>query len=307
MQVHEALENYRLDILHLSPHTQRWYVEKLTTFADWCKEHALSLEDVKTTTINQFLDYLRTTPGTNTGKTRSTYTIHGYAEVIRTFVRWAAGDDEYEVSGRALNRFKMPPVEKKVIQTFSPIQIKALFAACDKEYFPTLRQRDRALVWTLLDTGIRAGEAAGLTLERTHTEGEAYIKVLGKGKKEREVGLSEQARMHLFKYIRRYRHAEPGEQHTFLGRAGEPLTTSGIFQIIERLGEWGRVEGVRCSPHTFRHTFATNYLKMNRDIYSLSRLLGHSSVKVTEIYLESFEAAEARRGQRSIGDFMLNL
>ena len=307
MDVHKAVENYHYDILHLSPHTQRWYIEKLSTFADWCREQSLQLEDVRTSEINRFLDLLRTTPGTNTGKTRSTHTIHGYAEVIRTFIRWAAEDEEYGISRRALNRFTMPTVEKKVIQTFSPAQVKAILAACSEEYFPSLRQRDRALIWTLLDTGIRAGEAAGLTLDCTHLVGESYIKVLGKGKKEREIGLSEQARMHLHKYIRRYRKAAPGENHTFLGREGEPLTTSGIFQIVERLGDWGRVSGVRCSPHTFRHTFAVNYLKMDKDVYSLSRLLGHSSVKVTEIYLETFKAADARRGQKSVANFMLNL
>ena len=82
----------------------------------------------------------------------------------------------------------------------------------------------------------------------------------------------------------------------FLNRYGRPLTVSGIDQLLERLNGWARVQGVRVSAHTFRHTFAINYLKNGGDIYRLSRLLGHTSVQVTEGYLRAFKQHEARQG-----------
>jgi integrase/recombinase XerD len=303
MNVKTAVEEYGYSILHLSPHTQRWYKEKLATFCRWCQAEGLELEQIKTTTINRFIEHLRTTPGENTGKPRSTYTIHGYAEVLRTFIRWCASE-EY-LSGRALNQFKMPGVEKKVIETFTPAQIKALFASCAKEFYPSLRQRDRAILATLLDTGIRASELCGLTMDRTHLEGgDPHILVIGKGKKQREIGLPDTARLQILRYVRRSRLIIPGQDHTFLGREGETLTESGLYQIIDRLGEWAHVQGVRCSPHTFRHTFAINYLLAGGDIYDLSRLLGHSTIKTTEIYLETFKSIHARRTRISVSKFM---
>lgn len=74
----------------------------------------------------------------------------------------------------------------------------------------------------------------------------------------------------------------------------QPLTISGLERIIYRLGKWAKVKGMRCSPHTFRNTFAVNYLKATGDIYKLSRIMGHSGVDVTEGYLKTVKNKEVR-------------
>jgi integrase/recombinase XerD len=88
----------------------------------------------------------------------------------------------------------------------------------------------------------------------------------------------------------------------FVNRSGDPLTPHGLGQIIKRLGAYAGIEGVRCSPHTFRHTFAANFIRQGGDVYTLSKLLRHSSVSVTEEYLKTLQQQEARRGAKSVLD-----
>lgn len=296
MKLTTALDDYRYATLDLSPRTRQWYDEKLRTFQTWAAETGTSeLEDVTPAHVRRYLAYLRENPSQQTGKLRSTYTLHGHAQVVKGFLSWCAKEDL--ISDRIAKRIDLPKVERKVIETFTPDQIKKLLYVTVKEMSPALAARDKAILCVLLDTGIRATELCGLTLDNTHlTPDDAYLKVLGKGRKEREVGLGNNARIALHRYISRHRDAPTGERYVFLTRYHKPLTVNGLDQIIYRLGDWAGVEGVRCSAHTFRHTYAVSYLAAGGDVYKLSRLLGHTSVSVTEHYLRAFRSKDARKG-----------
>lgn len=305
MQVSQAVEDYRYAILSLSPKTQRWYKEKLGVFAAWCDTEQIQLERVRVADVRRFIDVLRRNPSSRTGKALSSYTLHGYAQVVKGFLNWCAKEDGLEelVSEKTARRVEMPRVDVKVIETFTQDHIRRMVEACSQEYSSTLVARDRAILAVLLDTGIRASELVGLVLDNVHlAPHDGYIKVYGKGRKERECGLGKQARTALHRYISRYRHAPKGEHHVFLSRFNEPLTVDGLGQMVKRLGEWGRVRGVRCSPHTCRHTYAVNYIASGGDVYTLSRLLGHASVQTTENYLRAFKAKDARGKGISILD-----
>jgi len=80
-----------------------------------------------------------------------------------------------------------------------------------------------------------------------------------------------------------------------VGRYGEALKLSGVEDLFKRLKRNCELEGVRVSPHTFRHTFARMYLEQGGELFKLSREMGHSTVQVTEGYLKQFRSAEARR------------
>jgi site-specific recombinase XerD len=291
-----ALDEYRFATLDLSPKTQRWYGDKLTAFQTWAEENGTSeLEDVTPALVRRYLAYLRGTSSQRTGKPLSSYTTHGYAQVIKGFLAWCAREEL--IPEKVAKRIDLPKVETKVIEIFSPAQLKRLFFVTSKEITPALATRDKAILCVLLDTGMRASELCGLTLDNTHlTTTDAYLKVLGKGRKEREVGLGNEARTALHRYITRHRDAPEGERHVFLSRKRGPLTVSGLDQIIYRLSEWAGIEGVRCSAHTFRHTYAIHYLASGGDVYKLSRLLGHTGVGITENYLRAFRSKDARKG-----------
>jgi site-specific recombinase XerD len=305
MRVSQAVDDYRYSILDLSPPTQRWYVQKLELFAEWCDQEQIDLENLKASHVRRFIEGLRSRTNQQTGKTISSYTLRGYAQVIKGFLNWCAKEDGLEelVSEKTPKRIELPRVDAKVIETFTPDQIKRLFAACEKEFTQTLTMRDKAILSVLLDTGIRASELVGLTLDNVFLSAQdAYIRVFGKGRKEREVGLGKEARIALHRYITRYRQAGKEEQHVFLSRFTQPLTVNGLDQVIYRLGEWARISGVRCSAHTFRHTYAVSYLQAGGDVYKLSRLLGHTGVQVTENYLKAFKARDARMDGLSVLD-----
>lgn len=296
MRLSVALDEYRFACLDLSPQTQRWYTEKLQMFRTWAEGQGTSeLEDVTPALVRRYLAHLRETSNPRTGKPLSTYTTHGYAQVIKGFLAWCAREEL--ISEKVAKRIDLPRVETKVIEIFTPTQIKRLFVVTSKEITPALAARDKAVLSILLDTGIRASELCSLTLDNTHlTTTDAYLRVTGKGRKEREVGLGNEARTALHRYIVRHRDAPEGERHVFLSRKRGPLTVSGLDQIIYRLSEWAGIEGVRCSAHTFRHTYAINYLAAGGDVYKLSRLLGHTGVGVTENYLRAFRSKDARKG-----------
>ncbi|HEY4033473.1 MAG TPA: phage integrase SAM-like domain-containing protein [Ktedonobacteraceae bacterium] len=86
MLVTEAIEEYQFAVFRLSPATQQWYLEQLQRFADWCKQNNIPLEKVKPLQTRKYIDYLSATPSDRTDKPLSSYTIHGHARAIRTFL-----------------------------------------------------------------------------------------------------------------------------------------------------------------------------------------------------------------------------
>lgn len=300
----DAIDTYLLDCsARLSPQTLRWYTEKLWAFAAWAKqEEATDLASIRQPTINRYLLHLQRQPSERTGKPLTNHTLHGYIQVVTSFLRWCNAN-EYGVTIPARG-YAMPKVTQKVIETFSPTQLKALIAACAREETEWLGQRDRAILYTLLDTGIRASELVGLELSGLHLN-EGYLRVLGKGSKEREVGFGTNTKYHLIKYLRRYRKAAEGVETVFINKRREPMTVSGLDQMLYRLGEWAGIEGVRCSAHTFRHTYAVNFLLGGGDMYALSRSLGHTSVSTTEIYVRASKDRDLRRVNASVADKLL--
>jgi site-specific recombinase XerD len=318
MQVRDAIEDYRYALLHHSPATQTWYRSRLNTFACWCEDVALhkdgrvlELEDITPTELRKYIHYLSTKPSQangKEGKLLSSYTVHGHARTVRTFLNWCSREDVLDklVSEKTPKRMSMPKIDQRVIETFTDEELVGLFAACNREYKEDIQIRDRAILSILIDTGVRASELCTLTLENVHLDpDDSFIKVVGKGRKEREVGLGTKARTILYKYIRRYRNATrtipDTEQHVFISRHSKPLTVSGLNQLLYRLGAWAHVENVHA--HKFRHTYACNYLLQGGDVFKLSRLLGHTSVQITtDVYLRAFKARDARQGGGSVLD-----
>lgn len=307
MHIREAIEEYHYAILQHSEQTQVWYQSRLNAFACWCEGQQLSLEQVKPHTIGRYIDYLQHTPSARTGKLRSSYTVHGHARTIRTFLNWCCREEDFEqiVSERTPKKMVMPRLERKVIDTLAPNHIKAMFAATEKEYLPHLVIRDKAILSVLLDTGIRASELCDLTLDCVFlSPHDAFLKVHGKGNKWREVGLGSKSQAILHRYISRHRRAEKAEQHVFLTRFLKPMSINALDQMLYRLAQWAHIEYIRVSAHVWRHTYAVTYLENGGDVYKLSRLMGHTSVQITENYLKAFQSKAARKDRLSVLDNM---
>ena len=186
-------------------------------------------------------------------------------------------------------KVRIPKAPQKVIPTFSESQIQALLGVI---HTPTpVGFRDWTMVLTLLDTGLRASELVGLTVKNVNLD-DGIVKVYGKGAKERIVPIGARVQKAIWKYLQRYRPqpANPRCANLFLTRSGEPITVNRLETIIENYGGKARIKGIRCSPHTFRHTFAISYLRNGGDVFSLQRILGHSSLDVVRAYVNLAEA-----------------
>jgi site-specific recombinase XerD len=294
MRIEDSLTEFLLSTDY-TPQSRKWYKSRLGAFITWAEgQGAKELDTVTAPLVRRYLD-TRKTGDTRTGRPLSSHTLHGHARAIKALLNWAGRDGL--VDERLTTRVKMPVKEQKVIATWTQPQINLLFNACNLK-------RDEAILGVLLDTGIRASELCGLTLDRTIlTSDDAYLLVNGKGRKQREVGLGRRARLALARYLHRERSSTlprgVTSLYTFLARGGEPLSVEGLERVMERLRDKaGRehFQGVRVSPHTARHTFAVNYLQAGGDVFRLSRLMGHSSLLVTEGYLKTVTQRAARQG-----------
>lgn len=299
MKIKAAIQGYmlRCQSKGLSERTREWYEQKLLCFCYY-------MEDThKVTTLNAVtLWHLRAfvvavqegKAGTKTLHPRkqekvSDLTVKGYVQVLKGFFNWCVNEEL--IKKNPATKLENPKVASYIIPTFDDSQVQALLDACDLRTH--LGYRDYTIMLLLLDTGIRLSELCELEMEDIHRN---YIRVFGKGSKEREVGIHPETAQHLWKYVNRFRRAHSEEErHVFLNRYGKPLTDSGVAQAIADAGKRAGIEGVRISPHTFRHTYATMYLDNGGDVYKLSRTLGHSEIGTTEEYLKNFKSKDARK------------
>ncbi len=228
------------------------------------------------------------------GATLSVTSIRSYVRVWKAFFHWCY--QEELVESNIVARLKMPKPEKRVIVAFTTEHIERMLASCDTS--TDLGFRDYVIVMLLLDTGMRLSEICGLQVSDIHDE---YVKVFGKGRKEREIGIYPEVGKLLWKYVHKYRKpANADETALFIGRHGEALQVGGVKQVIEHVKEVSGIGGVRVSAHTFRHTFAKMYLDQGGELFKLSRELGHSDIQVTaREYLADFASSEARKDHNS--------
>jgi len=212
----------------------------------------------------------------------SGHTVNTYMRSIRAFWSWLVSEEIIDTNPFSKLRIPKPP--RKVMATFSPYQIESLLGAMNGS---TEGYRNMVIVLTLLDTGLRVNELTNLKVENVWLE-EGLIKVLGKGNKERLVPIGKQIRKMLWRYINQYRPepARPNLDNLFLTRDGRPLTKNRVDSIMKRYGKMAGLVGTRCSPHTLRHTFAINFLRNDGDVFSLQKILGHSSLEMTRRYCE---------------------
>ena len=226
----------------------------------------------------------------------SGHTINGYMRALRSFWSWL--EREGFITENPFARLKVPKAPKKVIPTFSEQQLRQIFDAIDTNS-PT-GYRDYAIILTLLDTGIRCSELTKLRLSDVNLEGR-LLKVQGKGSKERLVPIGARVQKAIWKYIARYRPepAIPRYDQLFLTRHGYPLTKDRLEAIVERYGKKAGITGIRVSPHTFRHTMAVMFLRNGGDVFSLQRILGHSSLEVVRGYVNLAESDISRVHERN--------
>ena len=179
---------------------------------------------------------------------------------------------------------EQPKLGRKLPEVLTIEEIDALLAAIDLS--KNEGHRNRAMLETLYSCGLRVSELVGLRFSDLFFE-EGFIRVIGKGNKERLVPVSPQVQKEIEIYqqhIRNHLTIQKGSENiVFLNRRGAQLTRVMVFTIIKNLAEAiGLKKNI--SPHTFRHSFATHLIEGGANLRAIQEMLGHESITTTEIY-----------------------
>jgi site-specific recombinase XerD len=210
------------------------------------------------------------------------HTVNCYLRAIRAFWSWLLAEEFIDIN--PFDRIRIPKAPKKIITPFNEDQLRILLGTVDTK--SPIGIRDSTVIQTLLDTGIRVTELTGLEIENVNLV-QRCLKVQGKGNKERIVPIGVTVQKALAKYINKYRPQPmyPLSNNLFLTRDSMPLAPNRIQSIIETYANKAGIQGVRASPHTFRHTFAICYLRNGGDVFTLQRILGHETLDMVRNYV----------------------
>jgi len=303
MDIAGAIEEYlAVKQNSITASTYEWYAIFLRTFVDWCTQHQLTdLSALTPTHIQQFVA---------ASASQNTHTRHARAQVVKGFLAWCAEDEDTGVKERTVKRIQMPKIQQSEVSVFSDEEIFRLFRACDKTKHP---HRNRAILHILLDTGIRAAELAfdgsrpeeetGLRLENLilGRASDSFVRVMGKGRKVRTVGIGQETQLAIRRYLNRER-SRSESPYVFLGQNREPFSVRMLQQLLRHLGELAGVED--CHTHRFRHTFAINQLLNGTSSLVLMQLMGHTTLEATKIYTRAISHVQARHAASSVVDRM---
>ena len=178
-----------------------------------------------------------------------------------------------------------PKIGRKLPDTLSEDEINELIAAIDLSH--PQGERNRTIIETMYSCGLRVSELITLKISDLFFE-EGFIRVIGKGNKQRFVPIHYNAQKYILSYIKDIRiHINPGkgfEDTIFLNRRGKGLTRQMVFIILKNLAIKIDLKK-KISPHTLRHSFATHLLKNGADLRAIQQMLGHESITTTEIYV----------------------
>ncbi len=178
-----------------------------------------------------------------------------------------------------------PKIGRKLPDTLSEEEINQLIAAIDLSH--PQGERNRTILETMYSCGLRVSELITLKISDLFFE-EGFIRVIGKGNKQRFVPIHYNAQKYILFYIKDIRtHITPKknfEDTLFLNRRGKGLTRQMIFMILKNLAVKINLNK-KISPHTLRHSFATHLLKNGADLRAIQQMLGHESITTTEVYV----------------------
>lgn len=265
------------------------YRQHCTLFVSWLESVAVresSQLDAKC--ITDYIETLRTRDQLRREGKLSPVTIHKRLKHIRTFLLWLSRRGE--ISREIVYSFQMPKAKRRLPKSLSPEQVKILLSA-------EMSIRDRAVLYLMLESGLRLAEVAALTIDDLDfSRGMVHVQH-GKGDKER-YSLFGSVTAECLRSWLTDRHSS--SRFIFVDKRGRHLTAGGVYKIVRRVA---RSVGIQVHPHQLRHTFATEFLDSGGQMTDLQMLMGHEDIKTTMVYVS---VAMGRLRERFSGLSLIN-
>lgn len=283
MLLEDLLQEFLFDcrMRKLSERTLKGYKNNNLAFLRYLKTEfgITELKDVHYQAVQAYIKFL-----TDKGL-KETY-INGLIKCFRAFFSYCEDEDYIKVNPMNKVKFQKQPIT--LISTFTDNEVRDMISFYGGRKF--LDVRNKLIMVLLFDTGLRNSELCCLKMSDIR---ETYINVVGKGRKQRLVPITPYINKALVKYLRvreeyiKDKYAYETE-YLLLSQKGKKLTVETLERLVLEAGlNVGVRAEIRCSPHTCRHYYAQTQLRNGCDLYTLSRLLGHSNINITKIYLQS--------------------
>ncbi|MFN7116517.1 MAG: site-specific tyrosine recombinase XerD [Saprospiraceae bacterium] len=250
-------------------------LEKLTQFLQ-LKQYNLALEQLETSHLTEFILWLNELGLGARSQAR-------LLSALKTFYKYLITENFIQNDPTEL--LEGPRLARKIPEVLHYEEIQAMLAAIDLSEPHGVR--NRAMLETLYACGLRVSELTDLRLSNVFLD-IGFVKVIGKGDKERIVPIGEEAIKHIQFYLEGVRRLQNNihkadENILFLNRRGRRLTRIMVFMMVKEYAELAGIQK-NVSPHTFRHSFATHLIEGGADLKAVQDMLGHESILTTEIY-----------------------
>lgn len=242
------------------------------------------LEDVTEDGIRQYRLWLNRFKDPETGNPLKRITQNYHIIALRNFLKYLA---KRQIKSVAAERIELGKQEDRQVTFLEPSELERLLDAPSGDGLPALR--DRAMLAALFSTGMRVSELCSLNRDMVSVE-RGELSVRGKGGKVRPVFISDEAGKHLARWMKERSDMDPAlfiriPRNGAFGKFDDlRLTTRSVQRIVASHAVAAGIMGKKVSPHTLRHSFATDLLRNGADIRSVQAMLGHSSVTTTQIY-----------------------
>jgi site-specific recombinase XerD len=270
-----------------SEKTTSWYQERLSGFVKYLNTHGIA-PVLAGFTLENARDFIVC----ERGRGVSPFTLQGTTRALKAFSTWLHSEQYMEVN--ELTNLKIPKAPTRVIEPLTSEEIEKLVST--QNPLTALGSRNVAILMTLLGTGIRESELTNLDYEDAHIE-QGFLKVMGKGLKERVVPIGGLGQKLLWRYLFHFRPEPINElnDHLFLTIDGRKLEPNAVKHLLKR---WGKKAGVpRLHAHLCRHTFATNFLIYQcGDVFRLQQILGHTTLEMVRKYVHYASANSLMQG-----------
>jgi integrase/recombinase XerD len=270
------------EIRNLRPHTLKFYRSEINTFLSYLKEQEIDVAALKPYCVTEehikenVILYLRKYKGAKV------VTVNTRLRALRAFFNFL--HKEKRIPKNPFENIKLLKDRKNIIATFTKEQLKTLFSKPDLKTFTGVR--DYTMMLLLLETGIRANETIGITLADIRWEDSLICIRNAKSYRERLVPIQATMKEQLKKYISIRGYVETDA--LFVTVDNTPISKRALQNRIEKYGKEAQLKGVRCSCHTFRHTFAKLCVQQGANIFELQTILGYTSMEIVKTYVNLF-------------------